>query len=226
MRKPFAPSPMLIRLTGAAAFVAVAISGWQLGRLDNHAYGVIGLVLSLGLGGLFGVLEMRFFGPLARYRERDGAGESAGDGLLASLLDPETMLPRFWLFSVRLTEEIRRAERYGRALTICALEPEEFTVYLDETFRGRVGRAVRGFLRSSDFATIDRHGSLLVLFTETTKSGAETAARRLVKTLNELLFEKKPCRWRAGVVFYPEDGVNADDLLKTVDGQLTELRVA
>ena len=196
------------------------------GRLDNHAFGVIGLVLSLGLGGLFGVLEMSYFGPLAGYRARDGVGESTGDGLLASLLDPETMLPRFWLFSVRLREEIRRAERYGRELTICALEPEEFTAYLDETFRGRVGRAVGGFLRSSDFATIDRRGRLLLLFAETARPGAETAARRLVTTLNALLFENKPCRWRAGVVFYPEDGLNAEDLLKTVDGQLAELRAA
>jgi GGDEF domain-containing protein len=226
MRKPFAPSPMLIGLTGVAAFCAVAVSGWLLGALEDHTYGAMGLMLSLGLAVIFGVMELRFAWALGQHQAPAGVGESGGEQFLEALLDPETTLPRFWLFSVRLAEEIRRAGRYGRRLTLCALEPEEFTVYLDETFRGRVGRAARGYLRTSDFATMDRNGRLLVLFTETARPGAETAARRLVTTLNALLFEKKPCRWRAGVVFYPEDGLNADDLLQRVDGQLAELRVA
>lgn len=108
----------------------------------------------------------------------------------------------------------------GRRWPLCALEPDDLTVYLDETFRGKAGRAVRGHLRGSDFATVDQSGRLLVLFAETAGSGGEAAARRLVKTLNSLLFEEKPRRWRAAMVFYPQDGMNADDLLQRLRGLL------
>ena len=137
-------------------------------------------------------------------------------------MDPETALPRFWLFLARLTEEIQRAQRHGRLLTLCALEPDGFAAYLDTAFRGEVGRAVRGHLRTTDSATVDHSGRLLVFFSEIAGSGGEVAARRLVKTLNSLLFdeEEKPRRWRAAMVFYPQDGMSADDLLQRLHGLL------
>jgi GGDEF domain-containing protein len=137
-------------------------------------------------------------------------------------MDPETTLPRFWLFLARLTEEIQRAQRHGRLLTLCALEPDGFAAYLDTAFRGKVGRAVRGHLRTTDCATVDHSGGLLVLFSEIAGSGGEVAARRLVKTLNSLLFdeEEKPRRWRAAMVFHPQDGMSADGLLQRLHGLL------
>ena len=139
-------------------------------------------------------------------------------------MDPETTLPRFWIFLARVTEEIQRAQRHKRMLTLCALEPEGFATYLDTEFRGKVGRAVRGHLRTADCATVDQAGRLLVLFSETAESDGETAARRLVKTLNSLLFdeEEKPRQWRAAMVFYPQDGMSADDLLRRLDGLLVK----
>jgi GGDEF domain-containing protein len=228
MQSPVAPSPALARLAWAATFVAVAVSGALLVVLEDHTYGAIGLLLSLGLAGIFVVMELRFAGALGRYQALASPGASSGpaEGFLESLLDPETALPRFWLFSARLTEEIRRAERHGRALALCALEPDDLTVYLDETFRRKAGRAVRGHLRTSDSATVGRSGRLLVLFAETAAPEAEAAARRLVKTLNSLLFEEKPRRWRAAMVFYPQDGMNTDDLLQRVDGLLANRTAA
>jgi len=224
MQSPAAPSPTLARLAGVVTCVAVAVSGALLVALEDHTYGGIGIVLSVGLAGIFVVMELRFVLALGRYQALASAGAFSGpaEGFLESLLDPETMLPRFWLFSARLTEEIRRAERHGRALALCALEPDDLTVYLDETFRRKAGRAVRGHLRASDSATVDRSGRLLVLFAETAGQDAEAAARRLVKTLNSLLFEEKPRRWRAAMVFYPQDGMNTNDLLQRVDGLLVK----
>jgi len=222
MQSPEAPSPTPARLAWAATSIAVAVSGLLLVALEDHTYGAIGLILSLGLAGIFVVMELRFVSALGRLQAPAGASERDGpaEGFLELLLDPETTLPRFWLFSARLTEEIQRAQRHGRVLTLCALEPDDFAAYLDKTFRGKVGRAVRGHLRTSDSATVDRSGRLLVLFAETAGSGGEAAARRLVKTLNALLYEGKPRRWRAAMVFYPQDGLNADDLLQRLHGLL------
>jgi len=226
MQSPAPPSPTLARLAWAATFVLVAVSGALLVALEDHTYGAIGLVLSVVLAGIFVVMELRFVWALGRSQapavvvERGGSAE----GFLESLLDPETTLPRFWLFWARLTEEIQRAQRHGRALTLCALEPEGFAAYLDQAFRGKVGRAVRGHLRTTDSATVDHSGRLLVLFSETAGSGGEAAARRLVKTLNSMLFDEgeKPHRWRAAMVFYPEDGVSAEDLFQRLHGLLVK----
>ena len=226
MQSPAPPSPTLARLAGVVTCVTVAVSGALLVALENHTYGGIGLVLSVGLAGIFVGLELRFVWALGRYQALASGGAFSGpaEGFLESLLDPETMLPRFWLFSARLTEEIQRSQRHARVLTLCALEPDGFAAYLDKEFRGKVGRAVRGHLRTTDSATVDHSGRLLVLFSEIAGSGGERAARRLVRTLNSMLFdeEEKPRQWRAAMVFYPEDGASADDLLKRLHGLLVK----
>jgi GGDEF domain-containing protein len=216
MESPAAPSPMLARLAWAATFVAVVVSGVLLVTLEDRTLTTIGLILSLGLAGIFVVAGLRFVCALGRYHALASVGKRGGSAeeSLQSFLDPETTLPRFWLFAAFLTEEIQRAQRHGRVLTLCALEPDDFTTYLDETFRRKVGRAVRGHLRTCDSATVDRSGRLLVLFSEEAGPGGEAAARRLVKTLNSLLFKEEPRRWRAAMVFYPQDGMTADELLQ------------
>ena len=224
MQSPAAPSPTLARLAWAATFVAVVISGALLVAQEDHTYGAIGLFLSLGLAGIFFALELRFVWALGRSQVPAVIHKHGGsaEGFLESLMDPETTLPRFWIFLARVTEEIQRAQRHKRMLTLCALEPDGFAAYLDTEFRRKVGHAVRGHLRTTDSATVDQAGRLLVLFSETVGSGGEVAARRLVKTLNSLLFDKeeKPHQWRAAMVFYPQDGMSADDLLRRLDGLL------
>jgi hypothetical protein len=97
---------------------------------------------------------------------------------------------------------------------VCLLEPDDFTIYLEKGFQAKVGSAVRGHLRGSDFATVEDTGRLLMLFTEITERMAEAAVRRLVTTLNSLVFEEKPHRWRAALAHYPRDGTKADDPLE------------
>jgi GGDEF domain-containing protein len=230
MQNPVAPSPILPRLTGVLTFVAAAVTAVLFVAVENRAYGATGLALFACLAGLFFILELRFARDLGRYQALTSVSGLVGPGeqFLGSLMDPETMLPRFWLFSARMTEEIQRAERHKRTLTLCALEPDDLTIYLDQTFRCKVGPAVHGHLRTADSATVDRSGRLLVLFAETAGQDAEAAARRLVKTLNSLLFdgEDKPRRWRAAMVFYPQDGMNTNDLLQRVDGLLANRTAA
>ncbi len=215
MRSPAVPSLTPLRLAGVAALLVAAVSGWMLAVVEDHLYGAVGLVVATFVGGRFLLMELRIARTLRWAQGRAGLGGSheTADSLLDSLLDPETTLPRTWLFLVRLTEEVRRAERYSRALALCVLETEDPLVRLDESFRGRAGRAVRGHLRGSDYATVGHSGRLLVLLPETNEPAAEEAARRLVRTLNSLLTEGEPLRWRAALVWYPEDGKDADQLL-------------
>lgn len=231
MQSPVVPSPTPPRLAGALALFAVAVSGWLLVALENHVYGAVGLMLSVFLAGLFVVMELRVARAIRRAHEAHaqtslGGFHGPAESVLESLLDPETTLPRVWLFLARLTEEIHRAERYGRVLALCVLEPEDPSVRLDQAFRGKVGRAVRGHLRGSDFATVGHSGKLLVLFSEIAEPAAEGAARRLVRTLNSLLAEGEPLRWRAALVWYPRDGKNADQLLDWAQRLLAQLFAA
>jgi len=229
MQSSLVPSPTPPRLAAAAALLAVAASGWLLVALENHIYGVTGLVLSVFLAGLFVAMELRFVRALRWAQPLASPGDELrgpAESVLGALLDPETTLPRVWLFSTRLKEEIQRAERHGRVLVLCVLEPEDPAIRLDQAFRGRVGRALRGHLRTSDFATVSHSGRLLVLFPETVVPSAEVATRRLVTTLNSVLNEGKPQRWRAALVWYPEDGRNADQLLESAQRLLAKRQVA
>lgn len=230
MRGPISRSRTLARLIGVTAIVAVAVSGLLLVTVEDRIYGGAGLMISIGLAGGFFVLELFHFrslnwsqalATLRGLREPREPREPAEAGLTL-LLDPETTLSRTWLFSVRVTEEVERAHRYGRALALCLLEPEDRTLLLDEDFRSRVGRAVRGHLRSSDFATLDRGGRLLVLLPEATIPAVREAAGRLVTRLNSQLFEGKPRRWRGAFAYYPKDGTNAERLLETVYSGLAQ----
>ena len=123
MQSPVAPSPTPARLAWAATLVAVAVSAALLVVLEDQTYGAIGLILSLGLAGIFVAMELRFVWALGRYQVPAGVAEREGpaEGFLELLMDPETTLPRFWLFSARLTDEVQRAKRHGQALApVCA----------------------------------------------------------------------------------------------------------
>ena len=228
MRSPVGRSRALARLVGVTAIVAVVVSGLLLVTVGDHTYGGAGLILAIGLAGVFFILELLHFRSLGwsqALASLGGLREPARTGL-DLLLDPETTLSRSWLFAVRVTEEIERAKRYGRALALCLLEPDDRTLLLDDQFRGRVGRAVRGHVRTSDFATLDRGGRLLVLLPETTMSAAQEAAKRLVTMLNSQLFEGEPRRWRGAFAYYPKDGTNAERLLETVYSALAKSTAA
>ena len=224
MQSPVAPSSNLARLAGAAALFGVAASGWLLVALENRSLGAAGLMLSVLLASLFVVVELRSArSPRWTSMQATPAGfQGPAESVLASLMDPETTLPRVWLFLARLREEVHRAERYGRPLALCVLEPEDRLVRLDGEFRAKVGRAVQGHLRGSDFATIGQSGRLLVLLPEIAEPAAEKAARRLVAMLNSLLAEGKPLPWRAALVWYPRHGKDAQQLLDSAERVLAQ----
>jgi GGDEF domain-containing protein len=224
MRSPAAPLRTLARLVCVATGVAVAVSVWLLLTPQGRTYGSAALIVSICFVVLFLILELvysRYLGwfqalaSLARLRQPVETG-------LQLLLDPETTLPRPWVFSVRMTEEIQRAMRNGQEVALCLLEPDDRALLLDESFRGEVGRAVGGGVRRGEFATVDSGGRLLILLPGTAGPAAEEAARRFAKMLNSRLFEGKPCRWKGAFAYYPRDGTTAEDLLETAHTLLNE----
>jgi hypothetical protein len=224
MRSPAAPLRTLARLACIATGVAVAVSVWLLLTLEERAYGIAALIVSICFAGLFLILELVYsrylnwfqsLASLARLREPVETG-------LQLLLDPETTLPRSWVFSVRMTEEIQRAKRNGQELALCLLEPDDRALLLEEGFRGEVGRAIGGGVRRGEFATVDSSGRLLILLPGTAGAAVEEAARRFARALNSRLFEGEPRRWKGAFAYYPRDGTTADELLETAHTLLNE----
>jgi hypothetical protein len=65
-----------------------------------------------------------------------------------------------------------------------------------------------------------------MLLPETVGPAAEGAVKRLVATLNSLITEGTPLHWRGALVWYPEDGSDADQLLDSAQRLLTERPVS
>jgi hypothetical protein len=218
MRSPTAPLQTLAMVACAATGVAVAVSVWMLLTLEERAYGIAALIVSICLVALFLILEMARSRYLGWFEALAGLGRprTPAETGLELLLDPETTLPRPWVFSVRMTEEIQRAMRNGQEVALCVLEPDDRTLLLEDGFRGRVGRAVGGgSVRKGEFATVDNGGRLLILLPGAGGAEAEGAARRFAKVLNSQLFEGQPRQWNGAFAYYPVDGTTAGELLET-----------
>ena len=103
-------------------------------------------------------------------------------------------------FRRRLDEELERALRYGRPLSVCALviEPAPERAHLNSTL-------YRCF-RRTDFAAWLSSTELLCALPEADEKGGREHARRLLTALPGL-----PCR--VGLAFSPGDGIDLETLL-------------
>jgi hypothetical protein len=75
-------------------------------------------------------------------------------------------------------------------LTLCALEPDGFAAFLDDAFRGKTGRAVRGHLRTSDSALFEGKAhpwrAAMVFYPQDGTSGED-----LLQKLHRLLAQRR-----------------------------------
>ncbi|MBK7857604.1 MAG: sigma 54-interacting transcriptional regulator [Archangiaceae bacterium] len=104
-------------------------------------------------------------------------------------------------FRRRLDEELERALRYGRPLSVCALviEPAPERALLNSTL-------YRCF-RRTDFAAWLSGTELLCALPEADETGGRDHARRVLSALPGI-----PCR--AGLAFSPGDGIDLETLLQ------------
>src|SRR5690349_11886790 len=101
---------------------------------------------------------------------------------IAGLLDPSTGWYRPWYLLLRLEEELQRAMRYGRDLSIVYLRVGQPEPSLRRELMDRLGQ-LAGDLRSTDLPGLIDRDEYIVILPETGLSIAHTVADRLVKDL-------------------------------------------
>lgn len=91
-------------------------------------------------------------------------------------------------FAERVSVELKRAERYRIFISLLAIDLGDLRNYFEGELQNRIQPlidAVRERVRVSDFLSMTSNGRLLLVFPETSRQGAETAAHRLVEFLKE-----------------------------------------
>lgn len=135
-----------------------------------------------------------------------------------------TGLYRWWVFRDRVAEEIARAERGGRSLSLLLLEPADLLDGPPDDVRAEAARQLRYVLRAGDFAAQLDGERFLVMLPETERHGATAAGRRLLAELREA--GGASLRWRAAIVAYPEHGDTPDALVGRAQAILQPGRLA
>jgi len=142
--------------------------------------------------------------------------------------DALTGLPNRVLFSDRLNLALAQAQRHQQRLAVLLLDLDRFKDINDtlghsvgDQFLRVTGKRLKGLLRKSD--TLARMGGdeFLFLVTEIAQSeNATEVARKILESFQEpFLVEDHELRTTAsiGVTIFPDDGADADTLLKNAD---------
>ncbi len=142
--------------------------------------------------------------------------------------DALTGLPNRVLFSDRLNLALAQAQRHQQRLAVLLLDLDRFKDINDtlghsvgDHFLRATGKRLKGLLRKSD--TLARMGGdeFLFLVTEIAQSeNATEVARKILESFQEpFLVEDHELRTTAsiGVTIFPDDGADADTLLKNAD---------
>ena len=130
------------------------------------------------------------------------------------LFDPETELYVPWYLHMRLAEEVQRAVRHERPLTIIVCVPQELPgqkgTQAVETISPQFARLLRG----GDIVGRIEDGIIAVGLPETPESGARVLAQRLRTELVLRAAHVSRRNWLVGWAVCPEDGENIEALLE------------
>lgn len=139
-----------------------------------------------------------------------------------------TGLPNRALLTDRLVQSILLAKRYGNRLALMFLDLDHFKHVNDSLGHGigdqllqSVARRLQASVRNSD--TVSRHGGdeFVVLLPEVKDAqSAVQAAEKLIKSVGEPHFisgQELRVTLSVGISMYPDDGVEADVLMRNAD---------
>ncbi|OGL67615.1 MAG: hypothetical protein A3J27_04480 [Candidatus Tectomicrobia bacterium RIFCSPLOWO2_12_FULL_69_37] len=156
----------------------------------------------------------------------------------AATVDGLTALHNRRYFDLRLEQEVSRAKRHGRALTLCLADLDRFKslndthghIFGDKVLRGVSGCWQSG-LRKSDFAARYGGEELALILPETSLAGGRLAAEKVREAIARLRFKApKNGSPRVGVTVsiglasYPEQASRPEDLLGMADQALYEAK--
>jgi two-component system cell cycle response regulator len=150
-----------------------------------------------------------------------------------SSYDALTQLHNRAYFEERLIEELLRASRYGRALSVAILDVDGFKQFNDsyghpagDAALRTLAAALRRGARRSDI--VARYGGeeFVMILTETRVQEAVTKLDALREEIGKLSIETPRASWpgrltvSAGVASWPDDGAWPDELLHAADDRL------
>jgi len=147
-----------------------------------------------------------------------------------AILDGLTKVYLGRYFRQRCKEEIKRAGRYNRVLSIIMWDIDYFKM-INDTYGHLAGDAVLSELAKifrkglrQDIDLVARYGGeeFVMLLPDTSKDGALIMAERLRRTIEELIFwqEKISITVSAGISSFPDDGTDYLSLVEQADIQL------
>ena len=131
-------------------------------------------------------------------------------------------------FMVKLQEELHRAERYNNILSIVMADLDRFKK-VNDTYGHDVGdrvlKAIGKFLQQNirDVDVVGRYGGeeFVLMIPEAAKDAAYSLSERLRKNLSEVKFENlPPITISLGIATYPQDGKDAEDLIRKADAAM------
>ena len=128
----------------------------------------------------------------------------------AGIIEPTTGWYQPWYVEMRLEQEIERASRYGRPLSLISLRMAQSA---DPFSKGQhsqsvaLGQLAMNGLRTSDLPGLLRADEYAIVLPETDRAGAETVGRRL----HERLLPFGPIM---RILSFPADGRSAQELLQ------------
>ena len=135
-------------------------------------------------------------------------------------------------FMVKLQEEIQRAERYDKALSVIMADLDRFKK-INDTYGHDVGddalRAIAKFFQSNirDVDAIARYGGeeFVMVIPDANQTAAYGLAERLRKELvNTKLEDLPPITVSLGIATYPSDSTDIEELIKKADAALYEAK--
>lgn len=154
-----------------------------------------------------------------------------------SVTDRLTELYNHGYFQQRLEEELERASRFGRTLSLIMLDIDDFKQFNDrfghprgDTVLRAVSAVIRENLREIDVAARYGGEEFIVVLPETDQAGALAVAERIRRSMAEHEFgtgEGAPVARQTvslGVATYPKHGASAPRLVEAVDAAMYEAK--
>ncbi len=148
-----------------------------------------------------------------------------------AITDEQTGLANRRLFEQRLQEEIQRAERYNRGLTLVMLDIDDFKRYNDthghlagDRMLAQIASVLKENVRAIDLAARYGGEEFTLILPETDQNGAFIIMERVRQ-----LVESSPAvdvTVSAGIATYPRDGVTREELILSADKALYQAKAA